>query len=61
MSHHFSKTLDLPFEQAVERVTEALKREGFGILTDIDVKATLPQRRNQRPLGGRHILRRLIA
>ena len=41
MSYHFSKRLDVPFEQAVSRVTEALKREGFGILTDIDVKATM--------------------
>ena len=41
MSYHFTKTIDLPFDQAVVRVTEALKREGFGVLTDIDVSATL--------------------
>jgi uncharacterized protein (DUF302 family) len=41
MSYHFSKRLDLFFDQAVSRVTEALKTEGFGLLTDIDVSATL--------------------
>lgn len=41
MSYYFSKTLDVPFDQAIERVTEALKAEGFGILTQIDVKETL--------------------
>lgn len=37
----FSTILDMPFEEAIGRVTEALKTEGFGVLSDIDVKATL--------------------
>ena len=37
-------SLQLPFAQAVERVTEALKAEGFGILTEIDVQATLKKK-----------------
>jgi len=37
----FSTTLDTSFDDAISRVTKALGTEGFGILTDIDVKATL--------------------
>ena len=41
MTYHFSKTIAGSFDEAIIRATQALKREGFGILTDIDVKATL--------------------
>ena len=37
----FSTTMNVPFDDAVIRVTEALKSEGFGVLADIDVQATL--------------------
>lgn len=46
MSYYFAKTLDCDFEEAVARVTEALREEGFGILTDIDVSATLKKKLN---------------
>ena len=36
--------LDIPYPEAVEKVTEALAQEGFGILTEIDVKATLKKK-----------------
>ena len=38
--------LNLPYEQAVQKATEALKVEGFGVLTEIDVRATLKQKLN---------------
>ena len=44
MQYGFSKTVDLPFEQTIERVTEELKKEGFGVLTTIDVKDTLKKK-----------------
>ncbi|RMG43554.1 MAG: DUF302 domain-containing protein, partial [Methanobacteriota archaeon] len=44
MSYYFSKKVDLPFEKAIERVTEILQEEGFGVLTEIDVKETLKKK-----------------
>jgi uncharacterized protein (DUF302 family) len=44
MKYYFSKTLHENFEKVVDRVTEALKKEGFGILTEIDIKATLKKK-----------------
>jgi uncharacterized protein (DUF302 family) len=44
MSYYFSKRLRVPFADAVERVTSALQVEGFGVLTEIDVKATLKKK-----------------
>lgn len=43
----FGKTVSIPFAQAIERVTHALQGEGFGILSDIDVAATLKKKLNK--------------
>ena len=56
MAYYFSKTLPDGFDEAVKRTTEALKREGFGIITEIDVKKTMKEKigadfRNYRILG----------
>lgn len=44
MSYYFSKTVNDDFDTAIEKVTEELKKEGFGILTQIDVKETLKKK-----------------
>lgn len=46
MSYHFSKTVDTDFDNAVSLVTEKLRKEGFGILTEIDLKETLKKKLN---------------
>jgi uncharacterized protein (DUF302 family) len=43
MEYYFSKTINDSFENAIEKVTAALKVEGFGVLTEIDLKATLKE------------------
>ncbi|MBD3381488.1 MAG: DUF302 domain-containing protein [candidate division Zixibacteria bacterium] len=44
MSYHFTKAKSGDFDAVVEEVTEALKTEGFGVLTEIDVKQTLKKK-----------------
>ena len=46
MSYYFSKLLEISFDDAIKRVIEELKKEGFGILTEIDVKQTLKKKLN---------------
>ncbi|MEJ2726110.1 MAG: DUF302 domain-containing protein [Deltaproteobacteria bacterium] len=56
MSYYYSRKMNAGFDEAVSRVTQALKEEGFGVLTEIDVKSTLKKKldvdfRNYRILG----------
>lgn len=56
MSYHFSKKVNLSFDDAIEKTTAILKEEGFGVLTEIDIKETLKKKldvdfRNYRILG----------
>ncbi len=56
MAYYFSKTLRIDFPHAVEHTVDALKREGFGVITEIDVKKTFREKlgvdfRNYRILG----------
>lgn len=44
MDYSFNKILDMSFDDAINKVTEDLKKEGFGVLTDIDVQATLKKK-----------------
>ena len=56
MTYYFSRILPVGFDEALRRVIEALRQEGFGIITEIDVKQTLKAKigvdfRNYRILG----------
>ncbi len=56
MSYYFNKIVNGKFSKVIENVTEELQKEGFGILTEIDVKATLKKKldidfRNYQILG----------
>jgi len=46
MKYYFSRIVTLSFEDAIEKVMAELKKEGFGVLTDIDVKQTLKKKLN---------------
>ncbi len=43
-SYVFGKPVTVPFDRAVERITEELAKQGFGVLTDIDVQATMKKK-----------------
>lgn len=56
MNYYFSAQIEKSFDEALDVVKEALKKEGFGVLTEIDVKATMKKKldvdfRNYRILG----------
>ena len=44
MSYYFNKVVDMAFDEAIDKVTEELKKEGFGVLTEIDVKEALKKK-----------------
>jgi uncharacterized protein (DUF302 family) len=44
MSYYFAKTIESTFDEAIEKVTALLMANGFGVLTEIDVKATLKKK-----------------
>ena len=46
MDYYFTKTVDDPMDVAIAKVTQELKKQGFGILTEIDMAATLAQKLN---------------
>lgn len=56
MNYYFSKIIEMSFDEAINHVTEELKKEGFGVITEIDVTSTFKNKldvdfRNYRILG----------
>lgn len=56
MNYYFSKIIEMPFDEAINHITEKLQKEGFGIITEIDVRSTFKAKldidfRNYRILG----------
>ena len=47
MSYHLSKKISASFKQVIEKVTDELKKEGFGIITSIDLKETFRKKINE--------------
>jgi uncharacterized protein (DUF302 family) len=47
MKFYIEKAVSLPFEETLERVREELKKEGFGVLTEIDVRETMKKKLNE--------------
>tara|TARA_R100000935_G_scaffold7979_1_gene16850 strand:+ start:1388 stop:1564 length:177 start_codon:yes stop_codon:yes gene_type:complete len=43
MNYHFNKTVKGNFDEVIDKVIKELEKEGFGVLTDIDIKATFKQ------------------
>lgn len=44
MSYHFSKTVSMSFDEAIDRTKAVLKESGFGVLTEIDIQSTLKEK-----------------
>ncbi len=44
IDYGFTKELDIPYEKVIEQAREALKKEGFGVLTEIDVKEKMKEK-----------------
>ena len=44
INYGFTKEMDIPYETVIEQVREALKKEGFGILTEIDVREKMKEK-----------------